>query len=300
MKNNDIYRLNRRTSAIALAGAAIVAGCVCAGAVMHRPDTADSVFGSTWASTFELFTASANILLFIACFCVIPYGVDGIRKNNYHLPNWCVVLMFAGTVSVTAVLLLSLGIVLPTVGWTAAFAGSRLLWRLICPVLAILLCTTWITDHRITFADSLIGVIHVALCSVSFFASFAFRTDVDEARNALTVFGEALPYWLLPLSVPVAAWIAGLALRALHNASYDHRKEREADYYIAEFRRRDLRSAVAKMAETNRRTNRSADIVVPRRVLALMATYAGTGESTETLCKLYLEAYFDKRNQPRN
>lgn len=52
--------------------------------------TPDAIVQEVGWKSFHMFTILANMFMGIAAAMCIPYAVDGLRYDNYHLPRWIV------------------------------------------------------------------------------------------------------------------------------------------------------------------------------------------------------------------
>ena len=78
----------------------VVAVCVCVGVTMNLTTLYDVNFDHMGLRTFCMFTVNSNIFCGIAMMLTIPYTIDGMRKKDFHLPNWMVDFLLMGVTAV--------------------------------------------------------------------------------------------------------------------------------------------------------------------------------------------------------
>ena len=82
-----VMKITQRQCLLALMSSVIVVVCVFIGITMNLTTLYDENFDHMGIRTFCMFTVNSNLLVAIGMGIVFPYTVDGLRKNNYHLPN---------------------------------------------------------------------------------------------------------------------------------------------------------------------------------------------------------------------
>ena len=106
-------------------------------------------------------------------------------------------------------------------------------------------------------------------------------------------FATRLPLWIpVTLIMPLTFAISSL-IRFLHNRCFRRRTEEEAAYFKETFGKEDIRKAVSAMARLNGSTMKTADVLIPRRVISIMLENNEGDCTLEELCRLYLEEYLE-------
>ena len=289
-------RENRTKCALALIGALIVVVCVCVGVTMNLTTLYDENFDHMGLRTFCMFTVNSNIIAAVAMALCLPYTIDGLRTNNYHLPNWIVDLIYTCVTAVALTFLISLFVLSPVKGFVLIFTGSRFFLHGVCPVLAILVFCFFITDHRIRIRESFYALIPVVLYAAVYTYMVLIRGADNGGWEDFYEFFTRLPVWvplvfILPLTYGIAT-----GLRLLHNKSYDRRRAHEAEAYRQAYEGADVREVVREMAVTQSRRYRIADIVTPVRVIQRIIETSGADATLEECCLLYEQTYLDNMN----
>lgn len=288
-----VMRVTRRQCRLALFSALCVVVCVCVGVTMNLTTVHDENFDHMGLRTFCMFTVNSNILAAAAMAMVLPYTLDGLRKHNYHLPRWIVVLVYAGVTAVSLTFLISLFILAPVKGFLLIFSGSRFFLHFLCPVLAFLAFCFFMSEKRLRFPDSLLALIPVAIYSALYYIMVVVIGEENGGWNDFYGFLTRLPPWIpLSLILPLTFGIATV-IRILHNRSFDRRRQEEAAFYKQAFGQADIRKIVGALARSHSASMKNADILIPTRVISIMLENNEGDCSMEELCELYLKEYME-------
>ena len=286
-----VMKVTRRQCMLAMVSALVVVVCVCIGVTMNLTTLYDENFDHMGLRTFCMFTVNSNILAAASMAMVIPYTLDGLRKHNYHLPRWIVVLVYAGVTAVALTFLISLLILAPVKGFVLIFTGSRFFLHGVCPILAILAFCFFMSAQKLRFVDSLIALIPVLIYSVLYTVMVVVVGEENGGWNDFYGFFTRLPMWvplaaILPLTLLIATGI-----RALHNRSYTRRQSEEAEFFREAFADADIRSVVAAMARMHGAALKTRDITIPTRVISIMLEHNNGDCTLEECCEIYLKEY---------
>ena len=284
-------RLIRRQCVLAMISAAVVVICVCVGVTMNLTTVYDENFDHMGIRTFCMFTVNSNILAGAAMAMVFPYTVDGLRKHNYHIPKWVMVLVFAGVTAVTLTFLISLFVLAPAKGFGLIFSGSRFFLHGVCPVLAILAFCFFMSEQQLTLKDTFLALVPVAIYSVVYYVMVAVVGEDRGGWNDFYGFLTRLPHWIpLALILPVTFGIATL-IRVIHNHTYLRRVEEEAKFYRETFAHADVRKIVAALARAHASSMKLLDILIPTRVISIILECNDGDATLEECCDIYLKEY---------
>ncbi len=288
-----VMKITRSQCSFAMISALFVVVCVCVGITMNLTTQYDENFDHMGLRTFCMFTVNSNILVAAAMAMVLPYTLDGLRKHNYHLPRWIVVLVYAGVTAVSLTFLISLCVLAPVKGFVLIFTGSRFLLHGICPFLAFLAFCFCMSEQRLTFLDSLLALIPVLIYSALYYIMVAVIGEDRGGWNDFYGFLTRLPAWIpLSLILPITFVIATV-IRILHNRSFRLRQEREAVFCKEAFENADIRKLVAAMARNHSSSVKMRDILIPTRVISIMLENSKGDCTLEELCAIYLKEYLD-------
>ena len=298
---DEVLKLERRQWRYALAALLVAVVCVCAGVTMNLTTVFDENFDHMGIRTFCMFTVISNILAAIALSMGIPYTLDSMHRKDYHIPGWVVVLMLTGTTAVTLTFLVSLFVLAPAKGFVLIFTGSRFLLHGICPLLAIDAFCFFVTDYRIRFAETLYALIPEFLYACLYYVMVVVIGEENGGWNDFYGFATRIRVWIPMVSIlPVTFGIA-VALRALHNRSFDKRQQQEAELYRKTFAHFEVRDVIRDVARARGGVSaaRADSILVPRRLISLLVENSGSNCTTEEGCQIYLEASLESMQSQR-
>jgi len=288
MKDTAI-RTNRTQCLFALVSAGIVAVCVCAGVVMNLVTIYDENFDHMGIRTFCMFTVDSNILMGLSMMLCIPYTVDGLRTDNYHLPDWVVVLMHIAVTAVSLTFLVSLFILAPFKGFVLIFTGSRFFLHFLCPVLSIVTFCCFINSHMIRLWESPLALVPVFLYAVVYLVMVVFIGEENGGWNDFYGFATRIPVWVsLTAILPLTFGIATL-LRLGHNGCCRRRRERDTALFREAYTGKDLRQVLTEMALEAKRKLGKKSIVIPSQTIGYMIADSGSDLDPDEACRLYLE-----------
>ena len=294
-----VLRADRRQCKYALVTAVVVVVCVCAGVTMNLTTVYDENFDHMGIRTFCMFTVISNIFAAVSLALAIPFTVEGIRKNNYHVPGWVVNLTFEAVTAVSITFLVSLIILAPVKGFVLIFTGSRFLLHAICPILAIDAFCFFLSDHRITIAESFLPLIPVYLYAMLYYVMVVVIGEENGGWNDFYGFATHVDVRIPMASILPLTYLVAAVLRRLHNRLYDLRRQREADLYREAFAGTDVRKAIAALGEYQGRAQHLAVVPVPLRVIALMIRQGGSDCTQEEGCSIFVENYLRAAKEPR-
>ncbi len=284
--------ITKRQCLFTMISAIVVVVCVCIGVTMNLTTIYDENFDHMGLRTFCMFTVNSNILTAAAMAMVIPYTLDGLRKHNYHMPRWIMVLVYASVTAISLNFLISLCILAPVKGFLLIYSGSRFFLHAICPILAIAAFCFFMSEQKLGFGDSLIALIPVFIYAVLYYIMVVVIGEENGGWNDFYGFATRIPIWipmifLMPLTLGIAT-----VLRVLHNHCYQRRRNEEAAFYSEAFAHEDIRQIVGAMARTHSSEVKMRDILVPTRIIGIIMEYNDDKDVTlEELCAIYLKEY---------
>lgn len=290
---DELVKKNRIQCLCALISCAIVVVCVCIGVTMNLTTLYDEDFDNMGIRTFCMFTVNSNILAALTSFTVIPYAIDGIRKKEYSLPNWVVVFMLAGTTAVALTFLVSLFILSPVKGFVLIFTGSRFFLHGVCPILAILAFSLFITAHKINVRQTIWSLIPVAIYAIIYFTMVVVIGEENGGWSDFYGFATRVPFWIPAILIlPLTFGIATL-LRLWHNHSFAKRRKNEAQIFLDHFEGKPAETILFEMGKARAKLQPYGDVIVPTLIVKKIVYFTESSLTLEDGCKLYLEGYFE-------
>lgn len=291
---NAILRIPGRRCLCTLICAAVVAVCVCIGVTMNLTTLYDENFDHMGLRTFCMFTVNSNILCAIAMMLTLPYTVDGLRKKNFHMPNWIVDLLLAGVTSVGLTFVISLCVLSPVKGFVLIFTGSRFFLHGLCPILAIIAFCFLITDHVISLRETLLALLPVLLYAMVYYFMVEILGPKNGGWDDFYGFFTKIPSWVSLLSFMPLTFGVAAVLRFLHNRSTRRMRQRTAELYLREFDGKDVREQIAAVAKRNPSGGNRGNIVIPVWLLETVIRNSGGELSVPEACGIYLDTVLEQ------
>ena len=286
-----LEKRNRREAVFALLSAIIVVLCAVIGIVMNLVTLEDENFDHMGIQTFCMFTVNSNILVALGMGLIIPYAIDGLKKSYFHLPNWLVSFLLAGTVAVTLTFLVSLFVLSPFKGFKLIFTGSRFFLHGLGPILSFIAFSFFISDHYISFIECFQSLVPVLIYAGIYFILAVLIGEERGGWNDFYGFNTYVPFWIpLMLLCPMTFGIASI-LRYFHNRSF--RRLREVTV-TGEFSESYLRREISDLAKEKALEDQPhSDIVIPRRFIKFLIENTDTDKTVRDVCILYLNTFLE-------
>ncbi len=291
-----VIKVTRRQCLFAMFSSAIVVICVIVAVTMNLTTVYDENFDHMGLRTFCMFTVNSNILCGISMSLLFPYTLDGLRKRNYHIPKWVIIIVFAGVTAVALTFLVSLFLLAPVKGFRLIFSGSRFFLHGLCPILAIVAFCVFINEQKLSFAETFFALIPVFIYAIVYTVMVLGIGEEKGGWNDFYEFFTRVPPWVSLVAIMPLTFLIATGIRLLHNRAYRFRREEEAACYSELFADMDVRKAVAAMARFNSTTMKVADILVPARVISIMLENSHSDATLEECCNIYLKEYFDNQS----
>ena len=289
---DELVRRNRIQCICALISCAIVVVCVCIGVTMNLTTIYDEDFDNMGIRTFCMFTVNSNILAAVSSFAIIPYAIDGIRKKEYSLPNWVVIFMMTGTVSVALTFLVSLFILSPVKGFVLIFSGSRFFLHGVCPILNILAFCLFVTSHKIKIKESFFALIPIVIYAIVYFVMVVVITEEHGGWDDFYGFATRIPLWIsVTLILPLSYGIITL-IRLWHNHSFVNRRKNEAEIFLDHFNGKEAKEILLEMGKARAKIQPYGDVIVPTLIVKKIVYFTESDLTVEAGCRLYLDGYF--------
>lgn len=266
----------------------VVAVCVCVGVTMNLTTLYDVNFDHMGLRTFCMFTVNSNIFCGIAMMLTIPYAIDGMRKKDFHLPNWMVDFLLMGVTAVGLTFLVSLCVLAPVKGFVLIFTGSRFFLHGLCPILAIIAFCFIITNHVISIKESLIALLPVMLYAMVYYFMVEILGPDNGGWDDFYGFFTRIPSWISLLSFMPLTFGVATVIRLLHNRSCRRHMQWMAALINAEFSDKTIREQIVYVAEGRRNEKKTGNIVIPVPLIAAMIKNSGDELDLEEACDIYL------------
>ncbi|MDO4189666.1 MAG: hypothetical protein Q4D29_11840 [Lachnospiraceae bacterium] len=286
------YFKNRVVSALVLS-VIIVLSSLISVLFMLDPEYQSKIF--LGVENFKYYTTISNFLISIIVMLTIPFQIEGIKKQNYHLPNWVVNILYFGVGNLAIVFLATAFVIAPTIGINKALLGRFNFWQhSVSPLLSIILFLFVDKDHRIKLKISLYCMIPNVIYMIIYvvFAGALKNTSYawpDVYR--ITKFGHyeiALVGWFL-----LHFLIINL-VRVLHNIQHRRYKQSLEEYYrnSEDYKDKSIEEIIKNIALDQKAKHVSGDIDIPVHILRYYTNMDGNTMSLDDMCMLYAKYYF--------
>ena len=241
--------------------------------------------------TFRMFTTLSNLLVAIAAFLIISYQIDGLRKDNYHLPQWVVDLLYVGTTGVSVTFLVASTAISAAQGFEVAMLSkSNVFMHTAIPIMAVVLFTFVNSDHNVRFAKTFLSLSPLFVYAAVY---FVMAIAIGEERGGWRdVYGlnAFIPWPITYFGMFLLSFGVSTLLRVLHNARHARRKKAIRNYYLYsdDFAGLTATEAVRKLAKDA--GDQTAYLDVPLRIIDMLKERCGGEESRSELAKIYVDA----------
>ena len=136
---SDAIRTNRMRCRVAVVSCSLLSFLVFLAVCDQLLSTPDAIVQEVGWKSYHMFTILANMFAGIAAALCIPYAVDGLRYDNYHLPRWVVNVLYTATTGVALTFLIAVTILSPmTSYYRMMLYSNNILFHTINPIIAIL------------------------------------------------------------------------------------------------------------------------------------------------------------------
>ena len=300
---SDAIKTNRMRCRAAIGFCALLSFLVFLAVCDQLLSTPDAIVQEVGWKSYHMFTILANMFEGIAAALCIPYAVDGLRYNNYHLPRWVVNVLFMATTGVALTFLIAVTVLSPmTSYYRMMLYSNNILFHTLNPILAILLFIFINSDHKVSFRSTFLAIAPVTLYAALYFVLvFVIGEENGGWRDHYQIrdVTQYVPLPLVILGLVLIAFVVALLLRAAHNRIHEKQKKQTVSFYQSSdsFDCPDIVSAIEALAARNRSQDLGGELTVPRRILGMMEEKYQSGLSLGELCRMYIDAYYEKERE---
>lgn len=296
----DAIRTNRMRCRVAVVSCSLLSFLVFLAVCDQLLSTPDAIVQEVGWKSYHMFTILANMFAGIAAALCIPYAVDGLRYDNYHLPRWVINVLYMATTGVALTFLIAVTVLSPmTSYYRMMLYSNNILFHTINPIIAILLFIFINSDHKVSFRSTFLAIAPVVLYAALYFVLvFVIGEENGGWRDHYQIrdITQYVPLPLVVLGMVLIAFAVALLLRAAHNSVHKKRKKQTVSYYqsAGEFDCPSIDSAIEALAARNRSRDPGGELTVPRRILGMMEEKYKSGLPLRELCRMYIDAYYEK------
>ncbi len=292
----DIKKLNRMRCIAGLVVSIIMVSLVFVALTLNLINYYNESSPEAGAGTMRMFTTLSNILVAIASLLIIPYSIDGLRKNNYHLPRWIVDILYIGTFCVTLTFIVASTIISIAQGFIySMLSKSNLFFHLINPLFAILLFTFVNTDHHISFKKSFIPLIPALVYGIVYVILAILIGEDNGGWRDVYEFNTFIPWPVTIILIAILSFGISNLIRYLHNLKHKHFKDAVRSYYLKseDYNVPTIEDAIKILALKEKEDYSSGNVEIPTRIIELLKERFNSDKSTSELSKLFINDYFE-------
>lgn len=292
----DIKKLNRTRCITGLVVSILMVSLVFVALTLNLINYYNESSPEAGSGTMRMFTTLSNIIVAIGSLLIIPYSIDGLRKNNYHLPIWIVDILYIGTFCVALTFLVASTIISIAQGfYTSMFYNSNIFFHLINPICAIVLFTFVNSDHNISFKKSFIPLIPVTLYGIVYVIMAILIGEANGGWRDVYEFNTFMPWPITIILIALVSFGISNLIRYLHNLNHKHFKEAVRRYYLEseDYNVPTIEDAIRILAKKEKEDYSSGNTEIPTRIIEMFKERFNSDIPTSELSKLFINDYFE-------
>ena len=176
------------------------------------------------SNLFRYFTVISNLITAAASGFIIPFAINGVRKQYFTYPKWLAMLHYAGTICTTFVFVFVV-IFMGPYNREFAYGGANFYLHVICPAAVMVSYIFVECDYVYSFKEYLICLLPIALYAVLYIYNVLILTEEGGGWDDFYKLNTFVPFYVsLPLVVLLSSLI-GLIIRKLSLALNRFRKK---------------------------------------------------------------------------
>ena len=173
-----------------------------------------TIKGKEISDLFRYFTVLANILTAAASSFIIPYAINGIRKQYFTYPKWLSMFHYSGTLCATFILMFVFFFIAPLDKYFA-FGGSNFYLHIICPIMVLISYLFVESNYVYSNKDYLICLQSFILYSIVYLFNVVILTEDRGGWEDLYKFNTFTPFYISILLVLLLTCSLGFLIRKL-------------------------------------------------------------------------------------
>ena len=287
----EIYFINRKRCIIAFViSVIIVVASYFAIAVLTILPATDAVT-IVGLANFRYFTVLSNLFMNVCVVLSIPFQIDGLRYQNYHLPRWIVDLLYFGTVNMAIIFFGCTFVIAPINGFVVTFfSNTNFYLHILCPILSLLLFLSINIDHKIKTNRVFLSIVPILIYTIIYIVN-VYLIGEDNGRWFDHYFiKDNFPLWQIIIVTLVITIIVASILLFIHNLQHKKYKNKMINI-IKNNKSSDIIEDIKKLAHEQRKQHKEGNIVIPTHIIDAMQKEYGKDYINEELYKVYLDNF---------
>lgn len=245
---------------------------------------------------FRYFTVLSNLLMNICAVLCIPFEIDGLRYQNYHLPRWIIDLLYFGVVNMAITFFTCLFVIAPINGFKVTFfSNTNFYLHIMCPVLSLLLFLSINVDHKIEKNRIIISCIPILIYTVVYTIEVFVIGEDNGGWFDHYFIKDNIPLWQIVIIIMIITITFASILLHIHNLQHNRYKNKVINI-IRNNKNIDIIEDIKKIAYEQRKKYKEGNIVIPTHIIDVMQKEYGKDYTNEELYKIFLNNYLDSKS----
>ncbi|MBR3532650.1 MAG: hypothetical protein IKN80_02005 [Clostridiales bacterium] len=292
----NVINLSRNNSLMAVIACLVTTGCsfyaIAGGMVLYVQDDLPAMM------IFQWYTTISNSITCLSACMIIPFAVEGYRKKHFSLPRWVTVLYYAGMVSTT----LTMFVTLCFISWNnpvLAFGGYNSYLHIICPIMVIICFFMIESGYMYTVRDAAFTVIPTVLYVMLYIIEVVVIGEEHGGWEDLYGMLDYVPVPVAVISVPLIAFGVSNLVRVINNSLVKKRRRKLLDSLLPQ----GVKPAEIKieMFGLGRYMGKHSDLEYVELHMDLISMISEQyGIKAEDLARPYVKGFFDSFNEKNN
>lgn len=182
--------------------------------------TGDGNMAVQGTTSFRYFTVDSNILAAILSAVMLVFNFKKIKNINAEIPGTVRLLKFMSTVAVTLTMITACFFLSTVYSLKMMISGNCFFLHLITPLLAILACTVFEADKKMSFKEMLSGLIPTVVYGAVYVVMVLIIGKANGGWEDFYSFNSGIleNKWYLSIFIMLfATFLISLVLRAIYN-----------------------------------------------------------------------------------
>lgn len=292
----NVKRINRMRSIIGLVTCLTISILNMLALLLNVSNFYDADTPEIGLGTLKMFTTISNFLVATSAIVCVPFQIQGLRYNNYHLPRWIVDFMYITTTTIALTFVTALTAISLTRGfYEAMFAKSNVFMHTLIPIISIILFTAVNSDHHIAIKKMILSFIPIFIYSIVYFIMVVAIGEDNGGWRDIYGFNTVMPWPCSLLIITVLSVSISTGLRYLHNKNHQRAKRAIYNYYLKsdDYALNNIEEAIIKLANIQNKYYYGGYIEVPTKIIIIFKERYTSELSLEELYQLYIKAFMN-------
>lgn len=240
---------------------------------------------------FRYFTVLSNLFMNVCVVLSIPFQIDGLRYQNYHLPRWIVDLLYFGTVNMAITFFGCTFVIAPINGFVVTFfSNTNFYLHILCPILSLLIFLSINVDHKIKINRVFLSTTPVFFYIIVYIINVYLIGEDNGGWFDHYFIKDNFPLWQIICVTLVTAIIIASILLFVHNQQHKKYKDKVTSI-IKNNKTTSIIEDIKKLAHEQRKQYKEGNIVIPKHIIDVMKEEYGKEYSNKELYRVYLDNY---------